>query len=186
MLSRHRIPSSLVPLAFVALVAAGCAGTAASVRPTESSQRPLDLTGYRSLSVEVTKADGITVAGTDMERIAGRIVEAIRKKQPDRFSEVNLKAPSDPATPAILMTVQLTRYDKGNAFARAMFAGLGQMHVDATVTLRDSAKGATLGEYEVKKTFAWGGIYGAATKIEDVEVGFAEGVADVILGPKAP
>ena len=38
-----------------------------------------------------------------------------------------------------------------------------------------------LGEYEVKKTFAWGGIYGASTKIEDVEAGFAEGVADLIL-----
>ncbi len=47
---KHRIPSSLVPLAFVALVASGCAGTAGSVRPTASSQRPLDLTLYASFS----------------------------------------------------------------------------------------------------------------------------------------
>ncbi len=62
----------------------------------------------------------------------------------------------------------MTRYDKGSAFARFMLAGLGQIHVDATVSLRDPARDVSLGEYEVNKTFAWGGIYGASTTIEDV------------------
>jgi hypothetical protein len=34
----------------------------------------------------------------------------------------------------------------------------------------------------VTKTFAWGGIYGAAKDIEDVEEGFAEAVAQILTG----
>ena len=42
-----------------------------------------------------------------------------------------------------------------------------------------------LGKSEVTKTFAWGGIYGGATGIKDVEEGFAEAVVQVILGQPA-
>ena len=31
--------------------------------------------------------------------------------------------------------VTITRYDKGNVFARVMLVGLGQIHIDATVRL---------------------------------------------------
>ena len=76
----------------------------------------------------------------------------------------------------------MTRYDEGSAFARAMLAGLGQIQIDGKVSLRDRAQDALLGEYEVNKTFAWGGVYGASTTIRDVEEGFAQGVATLILG----
>lgn len=69
-----------------------------------------------------------------------------------------------------------------NRFARFMLAGLGQMHIDAHVVLQDQATQNTLGRYEVTKTFAWGGIYGAVTRIDDVEEGFANAVAALILG----
>jgi hypothetical protein len=78
--------------------------------------------------------------------------------------------------------VQVATYDEGNAFARLMLAELGQMHIEGTVTLRDDATKAVVGEYEVSKTFAWGGVYGASTKIEQVQGGFAESVAAVIAG----
>jgi hypothetical protein len=44
-----------------------------------------------------------------------------------------------------------------------MLAGLGQIHIDADVILREYEKNESLAKYEVKKTFAWGGIYGGAT-----------------------
>ncbi len=76
----------------------------------------------------------------------------------------------------------ITRYDKGNAFARAMLAGLGQIHIDSTVTVSASGSGDTVSEFTVKKTFAWGGIYGGATRIEDVEPAFAESLAAGLTG----
>jgi len=127
----------------------------------------------------------VSVSPQDLERIRMRIVNAIRSKQPARFQVMEATTSGD-ATPGTLdVTVQLTRYDKGNAFARFMLAGLGQIHIDGTVTLRDRTKDAVLGNYEVTKTFAWGGVYGVSTTIEDVEEGFAEGVATVVMGEGA-
>jgi hypothetical protein len=45
-------------------------------------------------------------------------------------------------------------------------------------TVHDPASSQELGRYSVTKTFAWGGIYGAVTKTDDVEEGFAQSVAD--------
>jgi hypothetical protein len=36
----------------------------------------------------------------------------------------------------------------------------------------------------VSKTFAWGGFYGLGTMIEEVEDGFAEAVANIVLEKK--
>jgi hypothetical protein len=38
--------------------------------------------------------------------------------------------------------------------------------------------------FTVDKTFAWGGIYGASTHIEDVQPAFADAVADGLTGQK--
>jgi hypothetical protein len=69
-----------------------------------------------------------------------------------------------------------------------MLAGLGQMRIAADVTLEDRARGVSLGTYDVSKTFAWGGVYGAATKLADIEEGFADAVVAVVLGdtPEPP
>ena len=72
--------------------------------------------------------------------------------------------------------VLMTRYDEGSSFARFMLPGLGQIHIDADVTLRDQDSGEVLAIYEVTKTFAWGGLYGGSTEIGEVEVGFAKAV----------
>ena len=42
------------------------------------------------------------------------------------------------------------------------------------------ADGTTAGEYQVKKTFALGGVVGALTTTEDVEKGFAKAVAEIV------
>ena len=183
---RTRTRRLLFSLAVAALVANGCAGTGASVRPAVPGARKTELDQYHRLALAVTKTDGVTVSDADLERIRGRIVDAVRKKQADRYQEIVPIAPGEPTGPTLAVTVQVTRYDKGSAFARAMLAGLGQIHIDARVVLRDAARDVVLGEYDIKKTFAWGGIYGATTRIEDVEVGFAEGVAALVLAPETP
>lgn len=62
-----------------------------------------------------------------------------------------------------------------------MLAGLGAMHTDANVSLIDPTDGRTLSKYEVTKTFAWGGFYGAGTGIRDIEDGFAKAVVGAIV-----
>jgi hypothetical protein len=80
----------------------------------------------------------------------------------------------------LTVDISITRYDKGNAFARAMLAGLGQIHIDGVTTVRDGSR--TLGQFTVKKTFALGGIYGAGVTIQDCEDGFAKGIAEALTG----
>lgn len=78
----------------------------------------------------------------------------------------------------------IKRYEEGNAFARAMLVGLGRMHIDADVALSNWETKESIVQYEVSKTFAWGGLYGGLTDIKDVEDGFAKAVAASILGRK--
>ena len=60
-----------------------------------------------------------------------------------------------------------------------MIAGLGQIRIGADVLLIEPANNQTVGEFEVSKDFAFGGIYGGTTRIEDVEDGFARSVAAI-------
>ena len=78
--------------------------------------------------------------------------------------------------------VSIKEYDEGNRFARLMFAGLGQIHIDADVTLSDYLSKNKLAQYEITKTFAWGGVFGGNVDIRQVEVGFSKAVADAIIG----
>jgi len=78
--------------------------------------------------------------------------------------------------------VTITRYEKGSAFARAMLAGLGQIHMDGNVTLYSMPAHTVVEDFSVQKTFAWGGIYGGTTTIEDIEQSFAEGIANALTG----
>ena len=79
-------------------------------------------------------------------------------------------------------SVGITRDERGNAFARAMLAGLGQIHSDGTATATDANGGSPIAEFTIAMTFAWGGIYGGSTRIEDIEPAFADGVAPALTG----
>jgi hypothetical protein len=63
-----------------------------------------------------------------------------------------------------------------------MLAGLGQIHIDATVKVYAKANDQKIADFVVAKTFAWGGIYGASTSMEDIERTFADGVAAALTG----
>jgi hypothetical protein len=63
-----------------------------------------------------------------------------------------------------------------------MLAGLGQIHIDGDVGVFSLPDHQKVGDFHLKKTFAWGGIYGGATSIEDIENTFADGVAAAVTG----
>jgi hypothetical protein len=132
-----------------------------------------------NLILETKANPDVTIQNVDSQRIVEKVLSRIKEKAPTRFAQVN---PPHPNQDTLRAVINITRYDQGNAFARFMLAGLGQIHIDADVTLQEEAAQSLLGTYEVTKTFAWGGYYGMSTKITDVEEGFAESVAAVILG----
>jgi hypothetical protein len=171
----------LVLLPALSLVGSGCAGTRGAARLVTPPRADVSLVQFANLIVEVESQPDISSGSFDKERILSLIVKDIRTEAPGRFKTINQTSPEPDTLNAVVM---IKRYEEGNAFARAMLAGLGQMHIDADVTLTNWETKESIAQYEVSKTFAWGGAYGAFTDIKDVEDGFAKAVAASILGRK--
>lgn len=169
----------MVGLFLLSLCLAGCASSKGSVSAVAPPQADVSLGKYEKVLIEVKNNDNVQMTASDKERILMQVITAVKRDYPTRFKGVN-EGGTDPTT--MRAVVNITRYDKGNAFARAMLAGLGQMKIDADVSICDSASNETLCKYEANKRFAWGGMYGATTSMETVEEGFAKAVADCICG----
>jgi hypothetical protein len=180
--SRFEMPCHLlrVVVLVVGLVwLAGCAGTAGTARAVDKGAKPSEIVRFKSLSVQSSANSDLNLSAADQERVVKLVQAKIVARDANRFANVGA-LPTDPA--ALQVKIGFTRYEEGSAVARFMLAGLGQIHIDADVVLVDPATQKLLGTYLVTKTFAWGGIYGGVTSIKDVEAGFADAVADVVLG----
>lgn len=179
MRSLRSVPVLMAVIA-VALFVAGCASTAGSIKPFTAAATSDGLARYANMSVATAaNGDASTMTPFAQQRIAALVSAKVKELAPNRFANVAATT-TDPET--LHVTIAFTRYDEGNAFARFMLAGLGQIHIDAEVALEDRALHTVMGKFEVTKTFAWGGLYGGTTGIEDVEAGFAEAVAKAVLG----
>lgn len=180
MRSKRPVPL-LMAVVVLALFVAGCAGTAGSVKPLTAAVKPEILARYTKVAL-ATSAQGDDVSkmtAADRERIAALVARKVKELAPNRLADF---AATTTDAETLHVTIAFTRYDEGSAFARAMLAGLGQIHIDAEVTLEDRGLQTVIGKFNVTKTFAWGGLYGGVTRITDVEDGFAEAVAKVVLG----
>ena len=154
-------------------VLVGCATSAPKVKFADSGTHVLLRSGDTA-AVTVTAAPGIVLADYEKSRIADAVKTRLSAGQQHNAGQ------GDPSQYDIEITV--TRYEKGNAFARAMLAGLGQMHIDARVLVKRAGSSEAISDFVVQKTFAWGGVYGASTHMEDVEQGFSEGVVQALTG----
>lgn len=172
--SQHRA-ASLATILIVAITA-GCA----SSMPKPEYSRPIVADAHISspdlAQVTVTAADEVKILPMEEERLTQKIRAKI-----DARKSANVRT-GQPNTYEV--ELHLTRYEKGSAFARAMLVGLGQIHIDGKVSLFQMPAHILVGEFDLKKTFAWGGIYGAATSMEDIENTFADGVAAAVTGQK--
>jgi len=122
----------------------------------------------------------VAMTQDDVNRIIQQITADIRTPSPSV-----LVPPSDPAVaPTTLMRITFTRYDDGDATARFMLAGLGQIYIEGDVVLIDGRTMQPVADHKIAKDFSFGGIYGGIATIQDVEMGFARSVAEAIK-PKA-
>lgn len=150
---------------------AGCGTTALNMKPDSQ----VDLTRYKTLAIQSTVSEGVVLPDLTQSRIKDRIkAEIAGGCCPQRFEVIY----TDPAHPAdLVLSLQFTTYDEGNRFARAMLAGLGAMKINADVEIKDGISGSRICKGEAGKSFAWGGMVGAMTGIEDVERDFAKEVS---------
>ena len=170
----------LMACVVLALFVAGCAGTAGSAKPLTVAPKAEILARYTKMRLATSaQRDASKMTAADRERVAALVAQKVKERAADRFTDF---AATTTDVETLHVTIVFTRYDEGSAFARFMLAGLGQIHIEAEVTLEDRALQTVIGKFDVTKTFAWGGIYGGATGIKDVEDGFAEAVAKVVLG----
>jgi hypothetical protein len=156
----------------------GCATSKGSYSVVIAPKEPAQLQKYTDLLVEVQCNEDVLLTDMVKTRIQQLVVINIKKAQPDRFKTINQQEKKDNM---LLASIRIKEYEKGNAFARLMLAGLGQIHIDSDVVLSDATTKQPLCTLEVDKRFAWGGAYGGTTRIEDIEDPFAAAVAEAIL-----
>jgi TolA-binding protein len=172
--------NSKIQAAFHSSVLFGVSLLAACASTTPKAEYSQDLrTQYRidaddRPQVNVNASAGVEITDLEKQRIAQLIGSDLEVQR------LRNAANNDPKDCVVEVTI--TRYQKGNAFARAMLAGLGQIHVDANVKVLAKMNNEKLADFALAKTFAWGGIYGAATSMEDIEKTFANGVAASLTG----
>lgn len=90
--------------------------------------------------------------------------------QSDVQRQVSSVLPGTGDTPdAYTVNLNITRYDAGNAFARFMLIGLGQMYLDGTVQVTGGDTSAVVREGAFRKNYCVGGMVGGmATMQKDV------------------
>jgi hypothetical protein len=160
-----------IAAAVVVVGLAGCAGSVAP--PIVTMALPKEARANLHLdTVSTEAAAGVALTAEDTNRISQLVLADIKATAP------NMLDPS--ASQAKSVRVVITRYDEGNAAARFMLAGLGQIRLEGTVVISDRTSGQRVGEYRVEKQFSFGGLYGGLTTIKDVEAGFAKSVAAVL------
>ena len=171
----------LAALMLTSMLLASCAGTAGSrsaVKPMEDSS---SLSRYSTLVFDAKGAPGVPIYPQSINIIVNTILGKIREHELNHFKAFDDERKDGLALQASLL---FTRYEKGNKWARFWLAGLGQIHIDAVLSLRDIETQELLGEYKVSKTFAWGGMYGASVTMADVQEGFAETVVAILFQPE--
>jgi hypothetical protein len=165
----HKIIKAIVISALPGALAACAGSVAAPVSVRALSPQQLSTLHLSDITAEA--AQGVQIAPSDMDRITGKIKADIAAVTPGILNASGMDA--------MKMKLLFTRYDAGSATSRLLLAGLGQIRIDAQVMLLDQS-GTMVGQYQVSKQFALGGIAGAATGITDVEEGFEKSVVEIV------
>lgn len=156
------------------LLLAGCATTVPRAESARHIVPGFRITDRDLVSVNVSAAHSVKILPYEESRLVQEISRDIQDMQKNNRAAGGLQSYE--------VDVHLTRYDKGNKFARFMLAGLGQMHIDGNIDVYSLPQHKLQETFTLKKTFAWGGIYGASTSIRDIETTFAKGVAQTVTG----
>jgi hypothetical protein len=162
------------------LLLAACSTSSPTARYRDPAMAAVKLDADDQALVVLATAAGVTMTELEQRRLRESVQSAIvaRKVHNDGDGRVQ----------RYRLELTIVRYEKGNAAARAVFpGGVSQIHIDSTaalVQLGDPER--RVSEFDLNKTFAWGGPVGAVTPMTEVEYGFAAGCAEAIAGGPLP
>ena len=151
-------------MAVVGLSMMGCAAT----QPVKwNTQQALDYNHGSQLSLDAT----CEVPKEEMEFME----DDIQKHMNDILS--GTEGTPDQYT----VNVTITKYNKGNAFARGMLIGLGSMHLYGNVEVTEGNPPVVVREGQFKKVYALGGVIGAsATMRNNVAAKLGKSIGDAL------
>lgn len=127
--------------------------------------------------VEVTAADGVVITDDERARCAATLAERLRRVAKGTIANGTANS--------WRFTVQVLRYDHGDAFKRSVRAGMGAMHIETQVTMF-AADGSRVGEFAANRTYDWGGTLGAQATIDDLEVMLGDYIGRRVVSREAP
>lgn len=93
------------------------------------------------------------------------------------FSKVERGPLAEPAAGVLVLRGKITQYKPGSETARLMLAGTGSAHLDFEAQLIDGETGEEITHFSGKRTWAWGGAYGASRGIDSIEKNVAYEIA---------
>jgi hypothetical protein len=163
-----------VPLLAACALAGGCASTIPKAEMSKDVVSAYKIDADDQPTVIVTTAPGVVATEEEKEHFKNVLTEKLNARRAHNAANGDVRQCD--------VNVTVTKFDKGSKFARAMLAGLGQIHLDADVVVLPAGGGDKLDAFTISKTFAWGGIYGASEGIEDIENPFADGIAAALTG----
>jgi hypothetical protein len=164
----------LLPMLAAGVFMSGCADNVPKAEMSKDVVSAYKIDADDQPTVNVATSPG--VVATEDEK------EHFKKVLTDKLNERRARNAANGDAKKCDVNVTVTKFDKGSKFARAMLAGLGQIHLDADVVVLPAGGGDKLDAFSMSKTFAWGGIYGASESIEDIENPFADGIAAALTG----
>jgi len=158
-----------------------CANSITGPDEVTHALAPEQITALRVVDISGEIQPGIAMPQFQLDRVIQLVKAHLSSELPQAMGTTG----TDGASPKAKIKMVFTDYDEGNAFARFMLAGLGQIKLGADVVFVDAVTGQELGRYKLSKQFAFGGIYGVATRMEAVEEGFAKSVVEILREKKA-
>jgi hypothetical protein len=128
---------------------------------------PIDL----KKGVKVLVEASCKMPSADISYLQGDIQQKVRK----------VLAGNPELSDAYKIKVTITRYDKGNAFARFMLIGLGQMYLYGTIEVKQGNPPVVIRSGKFKKNYCIGGISGGIARMEkDVLPKVGKAIADAV------
>lgn len=127
-------------------------------------------------AVKIKADTGVIVEENEKQRFAQTIREEIDAQKLHNVDSVDKRE--------FELEILVKHYEKGNAFARFILDGLGQMHIEAKVSMFILPERKKFTEFYLNKTFARGGIAGGAASIKQVEQAFAIELAWIVTNVK--
>jgi hypothetical protein len=104
-------------------VLSGCAGTTPTAEFKKQITDTYLLCATDETTVKLVASDGLVLNDVSRQRLESRLQQTINEKKKMAKCKTADKR-------AFVLNSKITNYDEGNAFARAMLAGLGQIHID--------------------------------------------------------